>query len=47
LAKNRVIEKLLRSLTDEFENIVYVIEESNDLSTLTIDELAGFSMAHE
>jgi dsDNA-specific endonuclease/ATPase MutS2 len=47
LAENRVVEKVLRSLIDKFENIVCVIEESKDLSTLTIDELAGSLMAHE
>jgi gag-polypeptide of LTR copia-type len=47
LAENRVVEKVLRSLTNEFENIVCTIEESKDLSTLTIDELAGSLMAHE
>jgi gag-polypeptide of LTR copia-type len=46
LAENRVVEKVLRSLTDEFENIVCTIEESKDLSTLIIDEL-GSLMAHE
>jgi hypothetical protein len=37
----------LRSLIDEFENIICTIEESKDLLTLTIDELAGSLMAHE
>jgi Zinc knuckle len=38
---------VLRSLTDEFENIIYAIEESKNLSILTIIELAGSLMAHE
>ncbi|KAJ1378008.1 hypothetical protein SESBI_48289 [Sesbania bispinosa] len=41
LSSNRVVEKILRSLTDDFENIVCAIEESKDLSTLTLEELAG------
>lgn len=39
LPANRVVEKILRSLTDNFENLVRVIEESKDISTLTIEEL--------
>ncbi|GKA33631.1 retrovirus-related pol polyprotein from transposon TNT 1-94 [Tanacetum coccineum] len=37
----RVMEKILRSLTDDFENVVCAIKESKDLNVLTIDELAG------
>jgi hypothetical protein len=39
--------KCTKMWTDEFKNIKCVIEESNNLSTLTIDELEGSLMAHE
>jgi hypothetical protein len=42
-----VVEKILRSLTDIFENICCTIEESNDLAELSVDELAGSLLAHE
>ncbi|GMI80465.1 hypothetical protein HRI_001715800 [Hibiscus trionum] len=47
LTDARVLEKILRSLTDNFENVVCAIEESKNLTTLTVDELAGSLEAHE
>jgi len=43
----RVVEKILRSLTDDFKNIVCAIKESKDLTTLSVEELAGSLEAHE
>ncbi|KAG8501144.1 hypothetical protein CXB51_003220 [Gossypium anomalum] len=47
LTNARVVEKILRSLTDSFENVVCAIEESKDLATLTVDKLIGYLKAHE
>jgi hypothetical protein len=41
------VEKILRSLTDTFKNMVCAIEESKDLAELFVDELAGLLLAHE
>ena len=47
LPTNQVVEKILRSLTNDFENVVCAIEESKDLSKLTVEQLAGSVEAHE
>lgn len=47
LSDGWVVEKILRSLTHDFENIVCTIEESKDLSTLSVEELAGLIEPHE
>lgn len=42
-----IVSKMLRSLTSKFSYVVCSIEESNDLSILTIDELHGSLLVHE
>ncbi|KAL4325065.1 hypothetical protein GQ457_11G028180 [Hibiscus cannabinus] len=47
ITDQKVVEKLLRSLTRKYESIVSAIEESKDLTVLTIDELLGSLQSHE
>jgi gag-polypeptide of LTR copia-type len=42
-----VVEKILRSLADEFENMVCAIEESKNLAKIMVDELSSSLKAHE
>ncbi|XP_047150264.1 uncharacterized protein LOC124822315 [Vigna umbellata] len=45
MPSSRVVGKILRSLTKDLESIVCAIEESKNLSVLTVDELAGLLKA--
>nr|XP_028965038.1 uncharacterized protein LOC114827416 [Malus domestica] len=43
----RVMEKILRSLTSNFELVVTAIEESKNLETMSAEELLGSLLVHE
>jgi len=41
------VEKILRSLTDNFENVVYAIKESRNLEKMIVDDLMISLEIHE
>ncbi|KAJ0509944.1 putative RNA-directed DNA polymerase [Helianthus annuus] len=43
----KVVEKILRSLTENFNFVVCTIEESKDIDTLSVDELQSSLLVHE
>ncbi|KAJ9559520.1 hypothetical protein OSB04_004680 [Centaurea solstitialis] len=47
LTSGTVVAKILRSQTPKFNYVVCSIEESNNLDTMTIDELHGSLLVHE
>jgi len=42
----RVVEKIIRSLIDDFENVVYIMDKSRNLEEMTINDIKGSLVAH-
>jgi len=47
IQEKKVVQKVLRSLPDKFNMVAVSIEESKDLSQLTIEELMGSLLTHK
>ncbi|GAA0148222.1 hypothetical protein LIER_07728 [Lithospermum erythrorhizon] len=47
MTDTKIVQKILRTLTDKYTYIVVSIEESNDIETMTVDELQGSLTMHE
>jgi gag-polypeptide of LTR copia-type len=47
MSESRVVEKILRSLINNFENIVCAIKESKNLAKMMVDGLSSSLEAHE
>ena len=47
MSQTIINEKVLRSMTSKFDYVVCSIKESNELNTLTIDELQSSLLVHE
>ena len=47
ITDQRVVEKILKSLSPRFENLVVTLEEHTNMSTFTINELQASLINHE
>lgn len=47
MTDTKIVEKILRTLTDKFTYVCVSIEESNDTETMTVDELQSTLVVHE
>ena len=47
MVDSKIVEKVLRTLTPNFDHIVVAIVESKDLENMTVEELQNSLEAHE
>ena len=47
MVDSKIVEKVLRTLTPNFDHIVVVIEESKDIENMNVEELQNSLEAHE
>lgn len=47
MVDSKVVEKILRTLSERFTYVVISIEESNDIESMTVDELQASLVVHE
>ncbi|XP_022003035.1 uncharacterized protein LOC110900455 [Helianthus annuus] len=47
IEEQRIVEKILRSLTRKYELVVVAIEESKDINAISTEELQGILQSHE
>lgn len=47
MRENKIIEKVMITLTPHFNHVIIVIQESSDLSTMKLEDLVGSFEAHE
>ncbi|KAJ0785458.1 putative RNA-directed DNA polymerase [Helianthus annuus] len=47
ISEQRIVEKILRSLTRNFESVVITVEETKDLESISTEELMGILQSHE
>ena len=47
ISDEKIVKKILVSLNDKFDNIVTIIEETKDLSNITVEQLMGSLESHE
>lgn len=47
ISDGRIVEKILISLSEKFDSIIVVIEETKDISKMSVQELMGSLKSYE